>query len=92
MSGHSETCGHGLTLRPTRRQNALQSVGVWLAMNAVNCAVVPDPSERTTTRIGMLGMCALGLSAAIAGSFQFVTTPVKIFASVSGDSWRFVKR
>ena len=61
-------------------------------MNAVNCAVVPEPSERTIGRIGRFGSWSCGLSAAIAGSFQFVMTPVKILAIVVGESRRFVTR
>jgi hypothetical protein len=83
MSGHSDTDGHGLTLSPTFLQNAFQMSGVWLAMNAVNCAVVPEPSERTTGRIGRFGRWSCGLSAAMLGSFQFLITPVKILASSS---------
>ena len=61
-------------------------------MNAVNCAVVPDPSDRTTGRIGRSGRCSCGLSAARAGSFQFVITPVKTFVRFVGDNCRFVTR
>jgi hypothetical protein len=62
------------------------------AMNAVNCALVPEPSERITGTILMGGSTRPPLSAVIAGSFHNVMTPVKIFANVGGDSRRFVTR
>ena len=51
-------------------------------------AVVPEPSERCTTVIFVLGSFALGFSAAIAGSSQVVITPWKILAVVSPESLR----
>jgi hypothetical protein len=39
---------------------------------------VPDPSERCTTAIACDGSLALGLSLAIAGSFQVLISPRKI--------------
>src|SRR5712692_3772334 len=92
MSGQSDTEGQGFWWKPTCAQNWFHSADVWLAMNAVNCAVVPDPSDRTTGRIGRLGSCNCGLSAARAGSFQFVITPVKTFVRFVGDSRRLVTR
>ena len=59
-------------------------------MKAVNCAVVPEPSDRTTGRIGRFGSWSCGLSLAMLGSSQFVITPVKIFVSSSGVSRRLV--
>src|SRR6478735_4422586 len=90
MSGQSDTDPQGLTFTPTLAQNEFQMSGVCEAMNAVNCAVVPDPSERTIGRMGRFGRCNDGLSAAIAGSFQFLIPPVKIFAMVVGDTRRLV--
>ena len=58
----------------------------------MNWADVPEPSDRTTGTIGVPGRASFGLSAAIAGSFHFVITPVKIFATLSPDSRRFVTR
>ena len=56
----------------------------------MNCAVVPDPSERTTGTIRRAGRARLGLSRAMAGSFQVVIAPVKILAVFSPDSRRLV--
>jgi hypothetical protein len=50
--------------------------------------VVPDLSLRWTGVIAVLGSCALGLSALIAGSSQVVIDPEKILPIVSGDSCR----
>ncbi len=52
----------------------------------------PEPSERTTGTIVLAGSESPGLSAAIAGSFQLVMAPVKIFVTLSPDSRRFVTR
>ena len=51
-------------------------------------AVVPDSSERWTGVMSVSGRSAPGLSAAMAGSFHFVISPLKIFAVVSGASCR----
>ena len=51
-------------------------------------AVVPDSSERWTGVIFVLGRFTPGLSALMAGSFQVVISPLKIFAVVSGLSCR----
>ena len=48
--------------------------------------VVPDPSERCTTAIAVLGSLMPGLSFAIAGSFHFVISPRKILAMVGPSS------
>src|SRR6185437_6196802 len=50
--------------------------------------VVPEESERTARVIGVLGRVAPELSALIAGSFQVVILPEKIFASVGASSFR----
>ena len=62
--------------------------GYWLSIQVVNCAVVPEPSERTTGMIGSDGNLRPLLSLVIAGSFQLVIWLVKIFASVSPESRR----
>src|ERR1700744_5417768 len=49
-------------------------------------AVVPEESARTSRVIGVLGRFALGFSALIAGSFQVVIWPWKIFARVGASS------
>src|SRR5690349_16699550 len=59
-----------------------------LSRKVVNCAVVPDPSERTTGVICRAGRARPPLSAVIAESFQFPIFFVKVFASVSGDRRR----
>src|SRR5262245_12211266 len=82
--GYSDVDGHGFRLMPTFRQNAFQMPDVWLAMNAVNCALVPEPSERVTGVMCMLGNLRPPLSAAMRASFQLVMTPVKMLAKVSG--------
>ena len=48
--------------------------------------VVPEPSERCTTAIACFGSLTLGLSFAIAGSFQLLILPRKILASVGPSS------
>ena len=45
-------------------------------------SVVPDWSLRKTTLIFSAGRVLPGFSAAMAGSFQVVTAPLKIFAAV----------
>ena len=65
-------------------QKSLQIEGNCLRIQDENCALVPDPSERTTGMIGVAGSASFGLSAAIAGSFHFVITPVNIFG-LPGD-------
>ena len=56
----------------------------------MNCAVDPDPSDRTTGKTCRAGITSPGLSAWIAGSFHCVITPVKIFATFSPESRRLV--
>jgi hypothetical protein len=53
----------------------------------VKLFVVPEPSERCTTVIGLLGRLAPVLSATMAGSFQVLMSRWKIFASVSALNW-----
>ena len=62
--------------------------GYSLSSQVVNCAVVPEPSERTTGVIGSVGKARPLLSAVIAGSFQLVIWLVKILAIVSPESRR----
>ena len=64
--------------------------GNCLSSQAVNCAVVPEPSERTTGMIVRVGSLRPLLSFVIAGSFQLVILLVKILAIVSPDSRRFL--
>ena len=54
--GYSDVGRHGESGRAPCAER-LPDARVWLAMNAVNCAVVPEPSERTTGLIGRLGKC-----------------------------------
>ena len=44
-------------------------------------AVVPELSDRWTTRIGVAGRLAWGLRAVSSGSFHFVIFPAKILPS-----------
>ena len=85
--GYSDVGGHPAP-SPALWQNSLHTPGVLAAMNAVNCADVPEPSERMTGLMGRLGNDRPLLSLLIWGSFQFLILPVKIFATVSGDSRR----
>jgi hypothetical protein len=57
----------------------------------VNCADVPEPSERTTGVIGRFGNWRPS-SRLTAASFQFVIFPVKIFAIVAPDYLMLVMR
>src|SRR5437763_10448816 len=50
-------------------------------------AVVPEESERTARLIGVLGRFTPGLSALIAGSFQVLILPRKLFAMVGTSSF-----
>src|SRR5579863_7227083 len=58
--------------------------------NSVKFCVVPEESERTARVIGVLGRLTPGLSALIAGSFQVLIWPWKIFAIVVGSSFRLL--
>src|SRR5437764_6093102 len=66
---------------------AVQMVGATAVRYDVKAAVVPEPSERCTTWIAVDGRLVLP-SAAIILSFQVLTLPAKIEASVSGLSFR----
>ena len=52
--------------------------------------VVPEPSERCTGVMAVLGRLTPGLSAAMAGSFQVLMAPSKIPAMVAAvrSAWR----
>ena len=77
---------------PDAAQYASQ-MGLCLAIiHNVNCAVAPEPSERTTGTIARAGIVRPGLSATIAGSFHCLMMPVKIFETFSPDSRKFVTR
>src|SRR6476620_8274219 len=52
----------------------------------VKFSVVPDSSERKKTLIGVAGSVTPLLSAAMAGSFQVVILPTKIFVATSAWS------
>src|SRR5687768_17828049 len=56
--------------------------------NKVNCAVVPEPSERATGTMFRDGSWRPPLSAVICSSLQLVMFRVKIFAIVFGDRRR----
>src|SRR5437764_14960953 len=60
-------------------------VGLAAARTPVKPLVVPEESERWTTVIDVLGSLTPGFSAAIAGSFHFLTVPRKMFA-IEGPS------
>src|SRR5262249_21730154 len=68
---------------------SVQTPGAALLSQVVKFCVVPELSERCATVIDVLGSFALGLSAAIAGSFHVLIWRWKIFAVVSAESWRF---
>ena len=53
-------------------------------------SVVPEPSARTATVMAWSGSVTSGLSAAMAGSFQFVIWRWKILATTVGVSWSVV--
>src|SRR5215470_9874913 len=58
--------------------------------NREKFAVVPEESERTARAIGVLGRLTPGLSALIAGSFQVLMWPWKMFAMVGMSSFRLL--
>jgi hypothetical protein len=60
------------------------------SIHSVKWRVVPEPSDRITGMIRIAGRFSPGLSAAIAGSFHWVMTPVKILAMLSPDRRRLV--
>jgi hypothetical protein len=56
----------------------------------VKAFVVPEPSERWTTRMSLSGSVAPGLFAAIFGSFHFLMSPRKMPATLSASRFRSV--
>src|SRR4051812_40828535 len=78
--------GHGTSLAAPN----VQVVGATAVRYEVNTDVVPEPSERCTTWMALLGKVAPLLSALIAGSFHVLIFPAKIPASVSPESFRSV--
>src|SRR4051794_15991090 len=66
----------------------VQSVPPTATRYLVKLLVVPEPSERCTTTIGVAGRVLPALSATIAASFQVVILPPKILARVTGLSLR----
>ena len=75
--------GGQLTVSPLP---SVQVVGAARVRYFVKLLVVPEPSERWTTVIGLDGSVASGLSALIAGSSQVVIWACMILAMVSGLS------
>src|SRR5215475_1398607 len=69
---------------------SFQVLGAAVFRNFVKFDVVPDASARCTIVMSVLGRVTPGLSAAIAGSFHFLTSPWKILAIVSGESCSLV--
>lgn len=67
---------------------SVQLSGAAVSRNSVNRLVVPEPSERCTTVMSVSGRSASGLSPAISGSFQVVTSRWKLSASVAALSCR----
>jgi hypothetical protein len=63
-----------------------------LVNSLLNCAVVPEPSLRTTGTILRAGRTSPGFSLLICGSAQLVMTPVKILVTVSPDRRRELTR
>src|SRR5262250_1325434 len=88
-TGNTEVIPHGVC-RPARAQYASHRSACVLDSQVVSCAVVPEPSERTTGTIDRAGSASAGLSALMAASLHLVMTPVKILASTSPDSRRLV--
>src|SRR5581483_2296859 len=76
--------GHGTSLPAP----AFQIVGDTAVRYEVNAFVVPEPSERCTTWIGVDGSEAPLLSVLMAASSHFLMVPAKMPASVSADSLR----
>ena len=69
---------------------SVHTLGAAFTRKLVKFCVVPEPSERWTTVIVVLGSFAFGLSVLIAASFQVVIVPWKILAIVSAESFRSV--
>src|ERR1022692_219945 len=68
--------------------NAVTQAGLVCVRKSVKMAVVPDPSERWATAMGVLGRLIPGFRALIAGSFHVVMAPEKILPSVSPSNFR----
>src|SRR5947207_6566475 len=68
---------------------AVHTVGATAVRYDVRALVVPEPSERCTTWIPVDGRPVFP-SAAIILSFQFLTLPAKMAASVSGLNFRLL--
>src|SRR5215813_12565223 len=66
---------------------SFQPAGSALARNVVKFWVVPELSERWATVMAVLGRLTPGLSAAMVGSFHFVTCAWKIFESVVPENF-----
>jgi len=75
---------------PTAWQKAFHFASSVACIHWVNCAVAPDPSERTITVICSAGRDICGLSALIRASFQRWMLPVKMSVMTDPDSRRFV--
>src|SRR5215475_6713194 len=69
---------------------SFHTLGTAVCRNREKFCVVPDESARTASVIGVLGRLAPGLSAMIAGLFQVVMVPWKMFAMTVGSSLRLL--
>src|SRR5450755_1643064 len=67
--------------------SAVTQAGLVWVRKSVKMAVVPDPSERWATAMGVLGRVIPGFKALIAGSFHIVMPPEKIFPTVSPSNF-----
>src|SRR6266542_534364 len=76
--------GHGTSLAAP----AVHTAGATAVRYPVKAAVVPEPSERWTTWIPVVGRVAPELSFLMAGSLQVLILPAKMPATVSGASLR----
>src|SRR2546421_1754843 len=76
--------GHGTSFAAPK----VHTEGAIAVRYEVNTLVVPDPSERCTTWIPVLGSVAPALSALMAASSHFVILPAKMLAKVWPDSFR----
>src|SRR5690349_17943119 len=69
---------------------SVQALPAPFSRNSVKFCVVPEESERTARVIGVLGRLTPGLSALMAGSFQVLILPWKMFATTVGSSLRLL--
>src|SRR4051794_21381863 len=76
--------GHGTSLAAP----AVQTAGATAVRYPVKAAVVPEPSERCTTWMPVVGRVTPELSFLMAGSFQVLILPAKMPATASGESLR----